>query len=103
METEAELEKISKIKETLDLLKSASDNLKLKSNVIYKKQTITDFSKFFSIFRMHLLLIVKAEKNNSEILIECKTIDKSKVYKKEEFDLKNNINLVREKLKRKHV
>ncbi len=92
-----------KIKETLDILKSACDNLKLKSNAIYKKQTITDFSKFFSIFRMHLLLIVRFERNNPDILIECKSNDKSKVYKKEEFDLKNNINLVREKLKRKHV
>jgi len=52
---------------------------------------------------MHLLLIVRFERNNPDILIECKSNDKSKVYKKEEFDLKNNINLVREKLKRKHV
>jgi len=74
----------------------------LKSNVIFKQQTITDFAKFFSIFRMHLLLIVKVD-TYSEILIECKTVDKSKVYKKEEFDFKNNINLVREKLKRNHV
>lgn len=88
----------------MDNLKTICENLDLYYNVLYSKQTITEFSKYFSIFRMHLLIIIKLdEKNNSDILIECKTNDKTKFFKKEEFDLKNNINYVRDKLKKKQI
>jgi len=100
---EERIEKLNLIKEFMDNIKFQCDYLGLKSNIIYKKQSINEFSKFFSIFRMHLLLIVKLDKNNYDILIECKTNDKTKIIKKEEFDLKSNINLVRDKLKKKHV
>lgn len=100
---EKETEKINQIKETLYNLKTVSDDLKLKSNIILKKQSTTDFSKFFSIFRMHILLIVKLDSNCPEILIECKTVDKTRIFKKEEFDLKNNVNHVRDRLKKKQL
>ncbi len=88
----------------MDNLKSNCESLDLKYNILYKKQNLIEFSKYFCIFRMQLLIIIKLdEKNYSDILIESKTNDKTKIYKKEEFDLKNNINLVRDKLKKKEI
>lgn len=98
-----EVEKRHKIKDCMDNIKSQADLNNLKNIIIYNPQTTTDFLKFFSIFRMHLLIIVKFDKNNSDILIECKQIEKNKTFKKEEFDLKHNINNIRDKLKRKQI
>lgn len=87
----------------MNFLRKQASQLDLKSILIYKKQSTTDFSKYFAIFRMNLLLIVKIDKNNSDILIECKNSDKLKIYKKEEFNLKHNVNMIRDRLKKKQV
>jgi hypothetical protein len=58
--------KLNTLKYIEDLKKFSNDS-KLQCEVIYKKQTSTEFSDFFLAYRMKLLIIVKLDETNKNV------------------------------------
>jgi hypothetical protein len=81
----------------------ADNNVNLKSVFLYKKQINIDFNLFFSVFRMNILVHLKFEESINDILVEVKDEEKTKIYKKEDFDLIKIINNIRLKLKKRNI
>jgi hypothetical protein len=95
---------INSLKIYMENLKTLADNNpNLKSVFLYKKQINTDFNIFFSVFRMNILVLLKYEESINDILIEVKEEEKTKIYKKEDFDLIKIINTIRLKLKKRNI
>lgn len=54
----------------IEELKKISNDYKLKCDVIFKKQSSTDFSDFFLAYRMKLMIVIKLDDTNKNVKSE---------------------------------
>lgn len=73
-------------------IEKKSEENKMLTEIIQRPQIVTEYSDYFLVFRMKMLIVVKKDRNTDKIIMECKFRDQKKIISNDQLDF----NIVKE-------